>query len=546
MLKRSVFRFIACCFTLLALFACASVGMASDDSGSLRRGMVWTDAALLQTYGVESAAFRPSNPQPRDALIILSPESEYRPSSGPASQNPSAALDELGSELYAVAEDLGARLTGRPLSITDDPNQAGLIIELDASYPYAGQYGGYLDAYNCILTITVIDVSTRETIATLSASSEYGESIDVSQFAEGTTVIWKKLPLPSDSPRVEAFGAALLDYTASTELTPSPSPEPTAAPESTAVPQPTDVSQPTEKPAAPTEPTKQGVEGALQYLANDSLNNLYAYLAGGKIIARGASGENAKTFQAMLVDLGAEIKVDGQIGSQTIAAFQSTYQAVLGESAGEALDIQTFGAMIFAMTASRDADAARALFPDASQERIDTLRADRLFQNQEYYSAYKLYTALGAFEDSAARAAACVQPWPSSGALERSSAHRSNLAELKVISEYPEDTSALVKIYAPDGTTAASLFLPGSGETTIGIAPGDYTVRVGSGKLWYGVAEAFGPDGARYSTLAFNSPDKLMHIEQGYTHTLTLLVNELDGNASPVGADGLTWEAFTR
>ncbi|MDR1262786.1 MAG: hypothetical protein LBK46_04760, partial [Oscillospiraceae bacterium] len=371
-------------------------------------------------------------------------------------------------------------------------------------------------------------------------SSEYGESIDVSQFAEGTTIIWKKLPLPGESPRAEAFSAALLDYTALTEPAPSHSPQPSAAPESTAAP------QPTEKPTAPTEQTKQGVEGALQYLANDSLNNLYAYLTGGKTIARGASGKNAKAFQAMLIDLGAEIKADGQIGSQTIAAYQSTYQSVLGEPAGEALDRQAFDAMVFAMMASRDADAARALFPDASLERIDTLRADRLFQNQEYYSAYRLYTSLGAFEDSAARAAACVQPWPSSGALERSSAHRSNLAELKVISEHPEDTAALVKIYAPDGTTAASLFLPGSGETTIGIAPGDYTVRVGSGKLWYGIAEAFGPDGARYSTLAFNSPDKLMHIEQGYTHTLTLLVNELGSGASPVGADDMPWEAFTR
>ncbi|MDR0396101.1 MAG: hypothetical protein LBH66_02220 [Oscillospiraceae bacterium] len=511
---RLTFRIIACCTLIAALLVRAPAGRAADP-GAARRGGVWTDAALQLSFGADSSTLRPSEPRPNGALLVLAADSEYMPGSGSVSQNPGAALDELNAELTAVADDLASRLDGNPLTITDDPNRAGLIVKLRASYPFAGQYGGYLSAYNCEMTITVIDTSTRGTIASVTILSEYGEAIDVSQFVEGTTTIWKKLPLPSEYDQAGELAAALLEYLGSSE------PEPPA-------------------------PAATGIEGALAYLASEPINNLYEYLRGGNTLSRGASGENARTFQGMLIDLGAEIAADGQAGSQTITAFQSVFQNALRETAGNTLDQRAFESLVFAMVASRDARVARALYPDAQTERVDMLHAERLFNNQKYYSAYAIYESLGAFEDSAARAVLCVQSWPPVGALERAGAYRSTLAELKVVSTHPSGTGALVKIYARDGTFAASLFLPGGGDTTIGIAPGEYEVRVGSGKAWFGAEEAFGMDGARYSTLEFGGADKLMVIEQGYSHVLTLLANELTGGAAAVGADDLSWDAFTR
>ncbi|MDR1599876.1 MAG: hypothetical protein LBS11_08435 [Oscillospiraceae bacterium] len=497
-----------------ALIVRATTGLAAEP-GAARRGVVWTDVALRLAYGADSSTLRPSSPRPNAALLVLGEDSEYRPASGPVSQNPNAALDELASELAAVTEDLASRLDGQPITITDDPNQAGLFVILDARYPSAGQYGGYLNAYNCILTITVIDSSTKETVAAATLASEYGDAIDVSQFAEGTTTIWKKLPLPSESSQIEGFAGVLAKYLHIPEI---------ASTESA--------------------PAVLGIEGALLYLQNESFNNLYAYLRDGKTLTRGASGENAKAFQAMLIDLGAGIKADGQAGSQTITAYQSVFRDALGETVGDSLDQRAFESLVFAMVAGRDAALARSLYPDAPTELIDTLRAERLFSNQQYYSAYSLFMSLGSYGDSADRAAMCVQPWPSAGALERAGAYRGTLAELKILSTYPSDTACLVKIYARDGGFAASLFVPGGETTTIGIAPGEYMVRVGSGQAWFGAEEAFGQDGAKYSTLEFNGEDKLMRIEQEYTHTLTLLANDLPNGAAPVGADPLTWEAF--
>ncbi|GHU69550.1 hypothetical protein AGMMS49992_00410 [Clostridia bacterium] len=557
-------RLAALLALLITTLAFVPVGLAA---GAVSANGVWTDAAFLQTYGVTPWEFRPANPAPRTALLILGGDNQYKPNSGTVAEDPQAAFDELGSELSAIVDDL-TQLADVSLIFTQDPNSASLFIIVEPVYPYAGQYGGYLDAYNCTTLLSVIDAASGDIITVLSAESDYGEAIDATQFSEGTTVIWKKLPLPSESAHIGAFIAALNDFfengidNGSVEQVLQETTEPTAVPDE---PAPNDVPTPTDEPPIPDatpeptaepeptatpapqsfQPTVLGTEGALQFLGDEALNKLYAYLAGGKTITRGSSGDYAKTFQSILISRGAEIKADGQVGSKTIEAYQAVYLAALGQPASEIFDAQAFEQLLMAMVADRDAAAARALYPEADPQRIDWLYANGLYNRQLFYSAYKLYSSLDGFTDSTASAAACAQPWPSSGLLERASAYRSTQAELTVVTTRPDDTASLVRIYATDGTLAVSLFLAGSTKYALGIAPGSYIVQVGMGKAWYGVTEAFGADdGAQYSMLVFSGGGSLMNIEQGKQHTLSLLIDELSGNAIPVNVSNISWDAF--
>jgi tetratricopeptide (TPR) repeat protein len=114
------------------------------------------------------------------------------------------------------------------------------------------------------------------------------------------------------------------------------------------------------------------------------------------------------------------------------------------------------------------------------------------------YTAYKIFQALGNFEDAAAKADSCIVSKPKSGETYRNKNYSRKVSPLKVVT--PNDGNyTYVKIYAKKGISeelVSCLFIHPGKSVQVQLPTGDYCCKIAYGKGdWFGPTDLFGDDG---------------------------------------------------
>ena len=145
--------------------------------------------------------------------------------------------------------------------------------------------------------------------------------------------------------------------------------------------------------------------------------------------------------------------------------------------------------------------------------------------------------------DWEARAAACVQPWPKNGVLYKNPDVKGSSTELTVKFNTEPDTAMLVKIYTANGVLARTMFIGGTGKATASLPAGTYIIKDGTGKNWYGEAEAFGSEGS-YEIMTFEGGVQEVQLKKNYASTITVNVQDYNPDAQGIGSDWESWGDF--
>ena len=292
---------------------------------------------------------------------------------------------------------------------------------------------------------------------------------------------------------------------------------------------------------ADSEDAAVSTDDVLSALGDDVYRNTYDALLAGEVVQKGSKGDAASGVQQTLVAFGQNITVDGNVGPKTIGALNAV-QAAFGLEATESLDAAGYAELLPRLLISTKPDEAEALLlAQMGDAEFDYARACACVAQGRYASAKRYFEQSG-HADWQERAEACAQPWPKTGVLYKNPDVKGGSSELRVKFNTDPDIAMLVKIYTPDDTLARTMFIGGSGQATCSLPAGDYIVKDGRGRTWYGEAEAFGDEGY-YEIMTLND-SQLITLERNYRSTITINVEEVNPDADSVGTDWENWEDF--
>ena len=176
--------------------------------------------------------------------------------------------------------------------------------------------------------------------------------------------------------------------------------------------------------------------------------------------------------------------------------------------------------------------------PDGYKEKYDAAMA--LYNDERYYSARREFIA-SAYGDWEEMAAKCLLQSPATGELWHDPSLWVRDMYLTFRIDQPEDTSIFIRLYK-DGKPVSYLFISGPGETTAEL-PGNgyYTIKDGIGTTWYGMKEAFGPDGS-YETMTFDETGaEEVYLQSYYEYTISINV---ESGGPGIGSKEEDWDSF--
>ena len=137
-----------------------------------------------------------------------------------------------------------------------------------------------------------------------------------------------------------------------------------------------------------------------------------------------------------------------------------------------------------------------------------------------------------------------AQPWPENGEIRRDIPAGGN-TELIFEADQAEDTAMMIRICQGDAPVSFA-FIGGKGKVSVLLPAGTYSVEAGCGARWYGIPDAFGPDGY-YEVLTLGpSGERELEFRAGLKYTLTLSTSPADSESpdDPPGWEG--WNVFIR
>ncbi|MBR6089440.1 MAG: hypothetical protein IKP86_05875 [Anaerolineaceae bacterium] len=182
--------------------------------------------------------------------------------------------------------------------------------------------------------------------------------------------------------------------------------------------------------------------------------------------------------------------------------------------------------------------AEKRSHPDGYKDRYD--KAMALFNDERYYSAQQAFIE-SQYGDWEAYAEKCIRQNPSAGELWHDPSIWVKDMYLTFQIDQPADTSSFIRLYK-DGSPVSYLFVLGTGKVTVEL-PGDgyYTIKDGIGNTWYGVKEAFGPEGS-YETMTFDdSGTEKIYLKSYYEYTISI---NIGGGGTGIGSKEENWDAF--
>ena len=134
------------------------------------------------------------------------------------------------------------------------------------------------------------------------------------------------------------------------------------------------------------------------------------------------------------------------------------------------------------------------------------------------------------------------QPWPSNGAIWRADSLGEGM-ELKIDVNQPSGTGMHIKIYRNKTELVAMLFVGGSGSATVSLPGGMYTIKDGTGEIWYRPEESFG-DSGNYEVMSFDGGATEVELEAGYSYVISINVKSISPDADSVGSKETSHDAF--
>lgn len=284
-------------------------------------------------------------------------------------------------------------------------------------------------------------------------------------------------------------------------------------------------------------------EDILTALGEPVYEQTYAALLSGERIQNGTKGETARGLQQTLIAFGREIAADGSTGPKTLEALNAVQNA-FGLDETQEVDAEIYAKLL------------PGLLITVKPRKAKKLLASRM-ENDEYLymcacaeaAAGNYYSAKLGFEDSQwndweDRAKGCVQEWPGTGQLYSNPEVGGNSAELAVQYNTERDAAMFIKVYTPDDVLARTMFIAGSGEAVVSLPGGNYRIKTGVGKNWYGEKESFGKAEGLYDILTFENGEELTEIPGNYRVTISINVQNADVSADNVGSDYERWEDF--
>lgn len=167
-------------------------------------------------------------------------------------------------------------------------------------------------------------------------------------------------------------------------------------------------------------------------------------------------------------------------------------------------------------------------------DKVEYAQADELFTEGDLEGAYKAFLALGSYSDSAERATACTQPFPATGVLWQAEGSHYEFCALDIDYRYSSG-GAYYKVYS-GATLMATLFVNANSTARVHLQPGTYTVKEGSGDVWFGETLAFGKAGW-YSTMTYDDTGTdYFTLNDGDLVTITINTDSA-GNITERGED---------
>ena len=166
-------------------------------------------------------------------------------------------------------------------------------------------------------------------------------------------------------------------------------------------------------------------------------------------------------------------------------------------------------------------------------------QAQMHFDEELYYTARREFLQ-SLWGDWNERAADCIRSWPENGTVWEKNLSSGRDTQLTIRVNQPEDSAFFARLYL-DGQACSGLFIGGTGEATASLPGGTYSIKAGSGGVWYGARELFG-ESAAYQSMTFDeNGSETVELESGYAYTLEINVSVSSGGTG-VGSEEESWE----
>ena len=169
-------------------------------------------------------------------------------------------------------------------------------------------------------------------------------------------------------------------------------------------------------------------------------------------------------------------------------------------------------------------------------------KAMALYRQGKYYSARELFYESG-WDDYLTKAESCEQKWPRTGEVWRSSGVSGTGMKLTIKVNQSDDVAFFARLYR-NGSPVSYVFIGGTGEVTVELPSGTYSIKDGTGRAWFGVSEAFGREGS-YEAMTFDDyGSETVKLENNYAYTITINVQTANPDADAIGSEWQDWDSF--
>ncbi len=267
-----------------------------------------------------------------------------------------------------------------------------------------------------------------------------------------------------------------------------------------------------------------------------SYRDAYDKLRESEPIANGTQNETVRTIQTIFNEFGFELPLTGGFYNQSLASLQ-TIEETFGMEKTNSLDAATLERILINLLyyrAAKNETSEEETFPntpnfDELERNLNLgteagnhlyLKACGLQMAGAYYKAYQTFEESGS-DDYEQRMDACAQDWPATGQIDRDPNFYGTNTSLTFRIGKDADTAVIIKILRR-GVTVSTLFL-GRGDTVTAYLAGDtqYQLKLGMGEKWYGIKDAFGPDGY-YEVMTYEDGTDTVFLEAGGIYTLSI------------------------
>ena len=137
--------------------------------------IIWTEKDFNTVFGKSISQFKPANPRPGYACIVIKNDTQGEPKTAWDQSDPDEAMEAMSEIIENLREDLDDDMP----ALTGNPQLASTFWIIQLKYPYYARYGseGEITGYNCSVTVTVQDAVSHQKIGEMSATEVLGDTI---------------------------------------------------------------------------------------------------------------------------------------------------------------------------------------------------------------------------------------------------------------------------------------------------------------------------------------------------------------------------------